>query len=130
MEQSLGEIEEEEEQILEEGGRLTGSMVGCRRIAVTWAVGEAWERFSLERVAVIRRAFRIVGLSLPLDGSEDHELSIRGLANEYLAEGLRNWEVGGIGKGEGVGGFAEEEINPGDEDEGEDLGEEVDFHYE
>jgi len=37
MEQSLGEIEEEEEQILEEGGRLTSSMIGRRRIAVTWA---------------------------------------------------------------------------------------------
>lgn len=128
MEERLGEIEEEEERILEEGGRLTGSMVGRRRIAVTWAVGEAWERFSVERIAVVQRAFRIVGLSLPIDGSEDHELSIRGLANDYLVEGLRDWGVGGIG--EGVGGFAEEEVDLGDEEEAENLGDEVDFHYE
>jgi len=130
MEQHLGEIEEEEKRILQEGGRLTSSIVGRRWIAVTWVVGETWKRFSLERVAVVCLAFRIVGLSLPIDGSEDYELSIRGLANQYLAERLRNGEVGGIGEVEGVGGFVEEEINPGDEDEGEDLGEEVDFYYE
>lgn len=131
LEERLGEIEEEEERILEEGGRLTGSMVGRRRIAVTWAVGEAWERFSVERIAVVQRAFRVVGLSLPIDGSEDHELSIRGLANEYLVEGLRDWGIGGNGGiGEGVEGFAEEEINLGDEEEAADSGDEVDFHYE
>jgi len=32
-------------------------MIGRRRIAVTWAVGEAWERFSIERVGVVQRAF-------------------------------------------------------------------------
>ena len=63
----LTEIENEEERILATGGSLQGSMVGRRRVATTWAVGEAWERFSLERQEVVRKAFRVVGLSLSVD---------------------------------------------------------------
>jgi len=37
----LDKIEKEEEEILAEGGKLAGSMVGMRRILTTWAVGEA-----------------------------------------------------------------------------------------
>jgi len=66
-------------------------MVSRRRVATTWAVGEAWERFSVERVEVVRKAFRVVGLSLPLDGSEDMEISVKGLATEFLKAGLGNW---------------------------------------
>jgi len=106
MEERLGELEEEEEHILLEGGRLTGSMVGRRRIALIWAVGEAWARFSTERAEVVRRAFRIVGLSLPIDGSEDHEISIKGLASDHLAEHLKDW---GIGERDGLG----EEVTDG-----------------
>ena len=52
-------------------------------------MGDVLEKFSTQRVEVILRAFRVVGLSLPIDGSEDHELSIKGLANEFLVEGLK-----------------------------------------
>ena len=62
MEEPLGEIEEEEKQILEKGERVTGSMVGRRWIAVTWAVGETRERFSVQRVKVVRQASCIVSL--------------------------------------------------------------------
>jgi len=41
MEERLGEIEETEEREVSEGRDLNGSMVGRRRVAVTWAVGEA-----------------------------------------------------------------------------------------
>jgi len=99
MDQQLEEIEEEEERTLALGGKLTGSMVGRRRVAITHVVGEAWERFSTERVEVVCRAFRIVGLSLPIDGSEDHKISIKGLATDFLCEGLKELEeVGGIGE--------------------------------
>ena len=48
-------------------------------------------------------AFRIVGLSLPIDGSENHEISIKGLASDYLAEQLKDWEIeGGDGLGDEV----------------------------
>jgi len=77
------------------GGRLTGSMIGRRCIALTWAVGEAWTCFSTERAEVVRRAFCIVGLSLPIDGSEDYAISIKGLASDLLAEHLKDWEVEG-----------------------------------
>ena len=81
---------------MEEGGSLTGSKVGRRRIAVTWAVGEAWECFSAEKAEVVRRAFRVVGLGLPIDGSADEEISIKGIETGFLTEGLKNWEEGGI----------------------------------
>ena len=99
MDEHLGQIEDEEERILAEGGKLTGSMVGPRRIAVTRAIGDAWTQFSTNRAKVVRLAFRIVGLSLPLDGSADSELSIKGLANDLLVEGLKEWETGDGGGG-------------------------------
>lgn len=118
MDERLAVVEEEEERTLAEGGRLTGSMIGRRRVALTWAVGEAWERFSTERVEVVRRSSRTVGLSLPIDGSEDHEISIKGLANQVLVEGLRDWERGNE---EG-----REIVSDSDSVEEEEL----DFHYE
>ncbi|KAG0133548.1 hypothetical protein HOY82DRAFT_536636 [Tuber indicum] len=121
MDQYLGEIEDEEERVLSEGGGLTGSMIGRRRVVVTRAVGEAWEQFSRERVEVVRRSFRIVGLSLPIDGSEDHELSIKGLANDSLIEGLKQGREGELEMGD---------FNVGDEDEAQDCIEDDNFHYE
>jgi len=47
--------------------------------------------FSREKMVVVRNAFRVVGLALPINGSEDHRLSIKGLANDLLIEGLRDW---------------------------------------
>jgi len=90
----LDKIEKEEEEILAEGGKLAGSMVGRRRILTTWAVGEAWEVFSRERVEVVKKSFRILGLALPIDGSCDSEISVKGVENAYLAEGLAKWEIG------------------------------------
>ena len=99
MDQQLEENEEEEERLLAVGGKLSGGMVGRQRVAIADAVGEAWERFSTEKVEVVRRAFRIFGLSLPINGSEDHKISIKGLANDFLCKGLKELEeVGGIGE--------------------------------
>ncbi|KAG0125893.1 hypothetical protein HOY82DRAFT_615839 [Tuber indicum] len=61
-------------------------------VAITWAVGEVSEKFSSQQAEVVQRTFCIVGLSLPIDGSEDTEISIKGLLNEYLVEGLKEWE--------------------------------------
>lgn len=90
----MEEIEAEEELQVSEGRALAGSMVGRRRIAITWAVGEAWETFSQERAEVIRHSSWVGGLSLPIDGGKDSELSIKGLANNFLVEGLKEWRIG------------------------------------
>ena len=87
-------IEAEEEGILTSGGTLAGSMVGRRRILTTWAVGEAWEIFTRERAEVIKKSFRILGLALPINGSCDEEISIKGLDCTYLREGIKDWQIG------------------------------------
>jgi len=94
MDLRLEEIEAEEELQVSEGRALAGSMARRRRIAITWAVGEAGETFLQERAEVIRHSSRVVGLSLPMDGSKDSELSIKGLANDFLVEGLKEWRIG------------------------------------
>ena len=33
---------------------------------------------------------------MPIDGSCDGEISIKGIENAYLQEGLKNWSVGGV----------------------------------
>lgn len=52
--------------------------VGQRRIMTTWCVGDAWYAFCIEKQDLVKRVFRKVGLSLPIDGSADHELDIKG----------------------------------------------------
>ena len=91
-------INKEEEEILAGGGKLTGSMVGRQQISATWAVGEAWARFSMEKAKIVERTFRVVGLALPIDGSADTEISIKGIETDFLVQGLVNCqqEEGGI----------------------------------
>lgn len=94
LEEKLDVIEAEEEGILTSGGTLAGSMVGRRRILTTWAVGEAWEIFTRERVEVIKKSFRILGLALTINGSCDEEITIKGLDCTYLREGIKDWRIG------------------------------------
>jgi hypothetical protein len=35
------------------------------------------------------KAFRIVGLSLPIDGSFDNEISMKGIDNNIFIEGIK-----------------------------------------
>lgn len=91
-------------------------MIGRRRVLTTWAVGEAWERFSRDRVEVVVKSFRVLGISLPISGCFDQEISVKGVDSTYLTEGLRNWQEGG--------NFEEDE---GELDDGED---ESDVFYE
>jgi hypothetical protein len=96
LEEKVAEVEAEEEAILGLGQKLSGSMIGRRRILTTWAVGEAWEQFSTKRVEVIQCSFSSVGLSLPIDGHHDHEISIKGLETSVFIEGLKDWRKGGL----------------------------------
>lgn len=61
-----------------------------------WAVGEAWERFSTEKQHITVKAFRVVGLSLPIDGSCDADISINGLETATILEGLKDWSWHGL----------------------------------
>ena len=96
LEEKIDEVEVEEERILAGGGKLGGSMVGRRWILCTWAVGEAWEWFSLNYAHVVERAFTAVGHSLPIDGSWDSEISIKGLETSLFVEGLKGWAQGAV----------------------------------
>jgi len=91
----LDAIDQEEEEILGREGKLTGSMVGRRRIAATWAVGEACERFSREKEEVVCHSFLYVGISFPIDGSADDQISIKEIETGYLAEGVASEITGG-----------------------------------
>jgi len=125
----LEEIEEEEELQVSEGRDLVGSMVGRRRVAITWAVGEAWETFSREKGEVVQNSFRVVGLSLPIDGSEDSKLSIKGLANDLLVEGLKEVDERNDTSPEELE-VADGEIDGSEEEVNSDCAEEINFIYE
>jgi hypothetical protein len=61
-----------------EEGKFT---IGERRVLLTQWVAVAWKRLHEEYKDTIIKTFRSVGLSLNPDGSEDHELKIKGLAD-------------------------------------------------
>jgi hypothetical protein len=69
-----------------EEGKFT---VGERRVLLTKWVAVAWKRLHEEKKDVIIKTFRQVGLSLNPDGSEDHELKIKGLDNLIIGDYLR-----------------------------------------
>ena len=47
-----------------------------RRRLITWAVGNAWKGLSSD---LIKKAFKQCGIGLPVDGSADHDVKIKGL---------------------------------------------------
>jgi hypothetical protein len=48
-----------------------------RRVLLTKWVGQAWQDMHQEDSDMIRGAFEKVGLGLPIDGSQDHKISIK-----------------------------------------------------
>ena len=79
----------EKERILSGGGQLLGSMVGRPRVLCTWAVSEVCQRFTTNSSQVVERAFTNLGLLLPIDGSRDSEISLRGLPTSLFVEGVK-----------------------------------------
>lgn len=61
--------------------------VAERRVLVTKCVADAWEQFCTTRKPLIVQTFRNLGLSLPIDGSCDDELKIKGIAPDDLKIG-------------------------------------------
>lgn len=64
--------------------------VGQRRILTTWCVGDAWYQFCIEKQDIIKSVFRKVGLSLPIDGSQDYELDIKGFSGIEIGDWRRS----------------------------------------
>jgi hypothetical protein len=62
--------------------------VGQRRVLLTKWVGQAWDDMHTEDGDMIRQAFRQVGLGLPIDGSQDHEIKIK----DFPEVQVRNWK--------------------------------------
>ena len=118
LEEKVDAVEVEEEQVLAEGGQLWGSMVGRRRVLCTWAVGEAWERFAANQAHVVEQAFTAVGLALPIDGSRNSEISIKGLETSLFVEGIKDWADGAMV----AGGMVEEDADgEGEQDQTPEL---------
>jgi len=80
---------------LRELHRLDTSAIGKRRILVTHAVAKAWEQFTSRQAykKLVISTFRKLGLTLPIDGSCDDELSIKGIDSSLLDIG--DWREGG-----------------------------------
>ena len=74
---------------------MGSSAVGEMRVMMTRCVGQAWERFCREKREVIIRSFRCIGASLPIDGSSDGEISIKGLPTSSLMTALKDWKTRG-----------------------------------
>jgi hypothetical protein len=51
--------------------------ISDRRVLLTKWVGQAWQDMHQEDSDMIRGAFEKVGLGLPIDGSQDHKISIK-----------------------------------------------------
>jgi hypothetical protein len=81
---------------------------------MTRCVGKAWEQFCTTRQEVVVKSFRKLGLSLPIDGSCDEELSIKGLDAEVLRSGLKEWMTRGCHQ-------EQDEYSESDDDSDEDL---------
>ncbi|RPB05356.1 hypothetical protein L873DRAFT_1839909 [Choiromyces venosus 120613-1] len=54
---------------------------GNKRIMVTHVVSEAWALFQQEKKELITKAFQDVGVTLPVDGSQDKDIHIKGFNN-------------------------------------------------
>ncbi|KAF8416115.1 hypothetical protein EV426DRAFT_702412 [Tirmania nivea] len=63
----------------------------------TQVVGPAWSQFCKDKEAMIQKAFRDLGVTLPVDGSRDHELQIKGFAAEGLKIGTRRTDSDSTG---------------------------------
>ncbi|KAG0126871.1 hypothetical protein HOY82DRAFT_542363 [Tuber indicum] len=88
----LDDYEAQHQHNLRELHQSDTSAIAERQVIVTHAVGQAWERFTETHQELVVTTFRKLGLTLPIDGSYDSELSIKGIDPSLLKIG--NWEEG------------------------------------
>jgi hypothetical protein len=71
--------------LLEENGRAKKINISQLRILISKWVGQAWAEVSADREFMID-TFRKTGLSLPIDGSKDHEMKFLDVENLEIPE--------------------------------------------
>ena len=69
------------------GHDMTTSSVSDKRILTTHVVARAWSAFCQQKPYLIRKAFRDVGVTLPISGSCDDEIHIKGFTAAEVALG-------------------------------------------
>ncbi|RPA97235.1 hypothetical protein L873DRAFT_1691456 [Choiromyces venosus 120613-1] len=57
-----------------------------KRIMVTHVVAEAWAAFTSEKGELLRKSFRDLGVTLPLDGSKDDQIRIKGFQHINIGD--------------------------------------------
>ena len=95
LEDSLDTYEAQHQVNLRELRQTDTTAIAERRILVTHAVGEAWEKFGQTYQELVVTTFRKLGLTLPINGSCDDELSIKGIDPLLLRIGDWRIEEGG-----------------------------------
>lgn len=60
--------------------------VSDKRIMVTHVVANAWSAFTSEKDELIRKSFRDLGVTLPIDGSKDNQIRVKGFENINLGD--------------------------------------------
>jgi hypothetical protein len=97
------------------------SAVGEMRVLMTRCVGQAWSTFCEDRQEVVIKSFRQLGISLPIDGSADNELSVKGLSTDKLVAALSEWKTRGVPTGDGEDSEdSDSESEAGDADDDDD----------
>ena len=114
IEEALDQYEIQHNKDLRETTRT--SAVEDRQVLVQKCVAQAWQIFSTQKRDVVVNSFRKVGLSVPIDGSCDDELSVKGFSQGDFWVG--NWQLSKLDKGNMVsvlGGRHGTSISNGDE---------------
>ena len=112
----IKEFTEELREKKEEVDDIEKWSISQHRIVTTEAVGRAWEEWhrpgSQSRQKIVIQSFRDTGISLPVDGSHDHELNIKGFAPGELVVG--DWARSEEEMGYGITETENAELLPAD----------------
>ncbi|KAG0126951.1 hypothetical protein HOY82DRAFT_614237 [Tuber indicum] len=112
-EELLDQYEETHNQSLRGIQKSSTMAIAERRVLVTQALGYAGTQFCLKHQELIAETFRKLGLTLPIDGSSDEELSVKGIDSSLLRIG--DWRYH-------EPAMASQETGPLVEEEVEDIG--------
>jgi len=106
LDRRLDEYEESHSINLREIPSSNTNMIAEQRVLVSWSVGEAWETFNSRYQQLVITTFQKLGLTLPIDGSSDQELMVKGIKPSTLQIG--DWSRQ-TGSRDGLGSGVEEE---------------------
>ena len=87
LDELLDDFEAKNNLNLREISRANSPAIAERKILVTQAVGETWDQFTRNYQELVVETLRKLGLRLPIDGSCDDELSVKGIEPALLQIG-------------------------------------------